>query len=190
MYHSLASVQSLLKQCPDFHTLPMDARRMMIKNNIYFTSALNSIYIGREIDLGSNSDFEMSFNALYGPDYFTKCSLIPKRLDPNSTLIKIMLFIILFSSNYSIVTHEHSSGTQNILNSIILIKFQDLFADLLWKYLIYQYGFRETVLRYSSLIKTVLDNLYIVEEFAECEVYQQMLDMIVLQTDRLLIIDD
>ncbi len=102
----------------------MDARRMLIKNNIYLAGCLNAIFIGREIDLWSNEDFGMSFNTLFGPNYFTKCALIPKRLDPNSTLIKILLF---FSSDYSIVTRGYLSGTQNILN----MKRQDLFVNLL-----------------------------------------------------------
>jgi len=40
-----------VKQSPYFHTLPVDAHRVLIKNKIYLASCLNAIFTGREIDV-------------------------------------------------------------------------------------------------------------------------------------------
>jgi hypothetical protein len=50
-------------------------------------------FTGREIEVWNNSDFGISFDALFEPNYFTNCASIAKRLDPNRTLFKMMLLL-------------------------------------------------------------------------------------------------
>ncbi len=111
-------------------------------------------------------------------------------MDPNGTLMKIMLVIIAFSSNYSIVIFNNIQNIKIKSNPINLIHIQDIIVTLLWKYLIYLYGHTEAILRYSSLIKTVLDILYELEELSNTEIFHQILSMIITQTEQLLIIDN
>lgn len=101
-----------------------------------------------------------------------------------------MLIVISFSSNYSIVTFNNTQNIKTKSNSINLIHIQDQFVTLLWKYLVYLYGFTEVTLRYSSLIKTLLDMLYELEEFSNTENCHHILSMIITQTEQLLITDD
>jgi hypothetical protein len=63
---------------------------------IYITSCVNAVFTSRKINLSSNLDFGMSFDALFGSDYFKKYASISKRLDPNGILFTIKLFIIGF----------------------------------------------------------------------------------------------
>jgi hypothetical protein len=62
--HCITSVQTLLKRSPHFHILSTDAQRLLINDDIYLRSWLNTVFIDRKIDIRSNSDFGMSSNAL------------------------------------------------------------------------------------------------------------------------------
>ncbi|UJR36656.1 hypothetical protein I4U23_029373 [Adineta vaga] len=186
----ISSVQMILKQSPYFHYLTFHSRQSLIYNNIYLTSCLNAVFVSREVDLWNNTDFGLSYNTLLGADYFTQFASVPKRLDNNSVLQKMMLFIMAFSSNYSIVTFDNNENFHNKSNLIDLNHVQDIFVNLLWKYLIYQYGYMEAVHRYSSLIKSVLDVLHELEELSNSAIYLQMMNMLIKQTEQLLIFDE
>jgi hypothetical protein len=159
-----SGIQTVIKRSRLFHSLKIDSRRALIQHNIYLTSCLNAVFISVEVDLWSNMDFGMSYNQLFGSDYFTKFAGEPKRMDPNGTLFKIVIFIIVFSSNYSIVTFDKRQNIRYMSNSIDLIHIQDIFITLLWKYLIYLYEYTEAIIRYCSLVKTVLDILHELED--------------------------
>ena len=61
--------------------------------------------------------------------------------------------ILAFSSNCSIVLSDHSLNLTNTsaTSSISLIHIQDIFIVILWKYLVYQYGFIDAVRRLDNL---------------------------------------
>jgi len=186
----VSGIQTLVKRSSHFHSLEINSRRTLIQHNISLTGYLNAFFVGLEVDLWSNMDFRIAYNTLLGSDYFMQLSAVPKRMDPNGTLMKIMLVIIVFSSNYSIVIFNNIQNIKIKSNPINLIHIQDIIVTLLWKYLIYLYGHTEAILRYSSLIKTVLDILYELEELSNTEIFHQILNMIITQTEQLLIIDN
>ena len=190
MFRTTRSAQQLLKECAHFHTLPSPSRRALIRNNLFLTGCINGLFIGNEIDLWNDADFAMSFDALFGPGSFHNASPVPKRMDPNGILFKIILFVIGFSSNYSIVTTDRPLDATKSFHCTRTLEIQDFYVTVLWNYLTYQYGFTEAVLRYTSLVKTVLDVLLSVEELAETEVYQQSMAMASLHAERLLMVDD
>ena len=190
LFQSIQSAQKLLQECPHFHTLQLGTRRALMKNNLIFTGSVNAMMIGHEVDLWNNGDYGMSLDALFGPGSFEKYLSVPKRMDPNGILFKMILFAIGFSSNYSIITTNQSMGTSRSFDSVSMLQIQDIYVTLLWKYLVYQYGFTEAVLRYTSLIKTLLDALAAMEDFIDTEFYQQSVAKAVFNMERLLIIDN
>ncbi len=183
----VSGVQTLIKGTAHFHSLPIDSRRVLIQHNITLTSFFNAAFVSREVDLWSHMDFGTSFNTLLGADYVTQFAAVPKRMDPNGILMKIMLLIIAFSSNYSIVEFDNTQNFKIQSNSIHLIRIQDIFVTVLWKYLVYLYGDTEATLRYSSLIKILLDILHELEELVNTDIFHQILNMIITQTEQLLI---
>ncbi|CAF1151318.1 unnamed protein product [Adineta steineri] len=188
MNKSLSTIQTILKRSPYFHSLSLNSRRSLIQNNTYLTTNLNSIFVSSEIDRWNNMNFSMSFNTLLGTDFVTQFSAILKRIDSNSISTKLMLFIIVFSSNCSIVIFNNQQNLKNKSTSIELIQIQNIFVTLLWKYLIYQYGYTDAIRRYCSLIKFVLDILYETEKLTNNEIYHQILNTFIVQTENLLIL--
>lgn len=180
---SMQTVIHFLRQSIDFQSLSIDARRALIRQNLYFTSYFHGIFLGQTHGLWKDEDFQMSMGNLYGSKFVSQCTRLSDQMDSNGMLIKIAIILLIFSSNYSIVSRNPSSDSLESLNSTHLLSLQDFYAKLLWKYLVYQYGHTEAVLRYASLIKITLDIFDLVADWVDREDFQDMVNKILCQTE-------
>ena len=155
-----------MQRSSHFHTLSASARQAIGAHNVFLTGGMNGYLVGREVDAFRNPTYMMACSALYGSDYMNKCARDNDRLEPNGNLIKVMLFVLLFSSNFSIVmpTGHENTTTTTTQSSIELMDVQHVYVTLLWKYLVYLYGYNQAAMRFSSMIKSAIDMLGRVEE--------------------------
>ena len=163
----LKSIIPLVEYSFDYHHLSNESRQQLKRNNLFFTGAINGYFLARETDAFHNSTYMTACGALYGYDYMIKCAQDNQRLESNGNLIKLMLFVLIFSSNCSIVLynpydhHHHHNDQRTTLELVIN---QDRYVTMLWKYMVYLYGYNEAAKRFSSMIKSVLDMFHRVEE--------------------------
>ena len=84
-----------------------------------------------------------------------------------------MLFVLIFSSNCSIVFYTGDGGGDGGGAESVdgigsakreLVRMQDMYVTMLWKYMVYLYGYNQAALRFSSMIKSVIDMFHRVEE--------------------------
>jgi hypothetical protein len=146
--------------------------------------------MAKEMNILENEQYSKLIDNIYGHDYSNDIIQASHRLEQNRTLIKVMLITIAFSTNCSVVTIEDSENIHTKINPIVLTHIQDIFVTMLWKYLIYQYGFSEAILRFSSLIKSILDMLQRVAHGLNVRKHWNMVANIVEQTTRSLSIED
>ena len=114
-----------------------------------------------------------------------------KRMHMNSMLVKLLLVVLGFSSNCFIVnTHENmhndvsSTGTYRLLGS------QNACTELMWRYMIYQYGFRDAIIYFDQLIKYLVDLLLFASTiYSNNETHHDLVDDVVEKTKEQLIID-
>jgi len=187
---SFTGVQSLIERSPDLSSLPIDARRALTKHNLKSTGSVNGIFLSRELDLYNNPLFLNACNALYGVEFLKNCAQHSARCDPNGSLMKIMLFVITFSSNCSIVIFDDRENITTISSSLDLIHVQNVYVTMLWKYLIYLYGFKEATLRFSSIVKSIIDVTRMLESMPENITHDLMVETIVAEAQRSLLIED
>ena len=190
IHDTARSLALLIKVSPQFQSLPFDLRRKLMKNNLYLTNCLNRLLIHREIDLFTNETFVMSFQSFYGSILFEKCLSFLKKTELNGIFFKVIVFVLIFSSNSSIVIDHFPIETNIDLNLKSILEFQDLYITLLWKYLIYQYGYTEAILRYASLIKTILDMHFVMETMIQNDWYCEMIKQINIEVEEILISDE
>jgi hypothetical protein len=56
-------------------------------------------------------------------------------------------------------------GTPFFSNSRILLRIENIYVEILFKYMVYRYGYREASSRFASLIKNSLDqNLMVLDD--------------------------
>jgi hypothetical protein len=186
----VTTIRPLLENSPHFHHLSKHARRALMLNNAYLTGGINANFIIREIDAYNNMTFMTACTVLHGSDYMMCRVRENNRLEPNGSVIKAMLFVVIFSSNCSIVIFNEQEEIDTIPSSIELFRIQDVYVTMLWKYLLYLYGYDQAAIRFCSLVKNILDILRRVEELTKNLSHNTLLDRIVKETERSLVITD
>jgi hypothetical protein len=162
---------ALVQHSSHYRALSSSAHRLSQVNNLFFTGAVNGYLVARETHAFDNAIYMAACGALYGHDYMVKCSKDNARLEPNGNLLKIFLFVLIFSSNCSIVMYEgdgDGDGDEEDggrwSNTVELGRVQDVYVTMLWKYMVYLYGHDQAAIRFASMVKSVIDMFNRVED--------------------------
>jgi hypothetical protein len=122
--------------------------------------AFYCIFVFRESGVFNNHHTENAVLPLYGYQNVQFTKSLTKRLEYDVTLVKLMLTTLTFSSNcFTINEKDHIIGDSLLLGTFRLFGSQNVYLELLWKYMLYRYGFWETVRRFDGMIKIALDSL-------------------------------
>jgi len=184
------AIQPLIERSPDVNSLSAESRRTLIKHNLSTTGAVNGIFICRELNLYRNASFWNPCCVQYSVEFMEHCVRNSSRCDPNGNLIKMMLFVLTFSTNCSVVIFDPEESLTSIKCSLDLIHIQNVYVTMLWKYFLYLYGFKEAVIRYSYMVKNLVDIIQMLSHMPKNEGHDSMVEKIVNQTERALIIED
>lgn len=173
---SYTSIQPFLERLPYFHQLPNETRRILLRNNLNGTGTFNSMLAASEAKVFDYEYYIGTCEQIYGPECVNEVERFLSRREFNLTLMKIMLVILAFSSNCSIILPDWNFNLHNSSSpySMDLLRTQNIFIVLLWKYLVYQYGFDQAVRRLDNLVKYHLDLLNRINDITN----QQHFDMI------------
>lgn len=180
------SIQSLVEHSTDVHSLSNDARRALTKHNLTSAGLFNAIFICRELNLYRNEIFSNACNLYFGSDFMVNWMENSHRCDLNGNIVKVMLFIVTFSSNCSIVSNDQDEDISTMTSSKDLILIQDIYVTILWKYMVYLYGDQQAIIRFSSLVKNMLGIIHMLESMQLNERYHQMIHKIIHETKRTL----
>ena len=161
----------LVRMSTQFHQLSADAQHLLESNNLFFTGAVSGYLVAREVNAFHNPTYMTACSALYGEDYMLNCAKDNLRLEPNGNLVKLILFVLIFSSNCSIVLFNPNELRDYILDektkrltALELLNMQEIYVSLLWKYMVYLYGYNQAAVRFASMVKSVLDMFSRVQE--------------------------
>lgn len=186
----IQSIQPTIECLFHFQRSSFFARQILIKNNFEGIGILHGLFGLHEIDAFNDPVFLSTCHELYGSVYLTRMLSLCNRLQSDLVFVKTLIFVLIFSTNFSIVNFNNEQDIRIILNPIELIQIQNIYINILWKYMIYQYGFNKAVQCLNSLIKNILDILYIMEDLNNIKKHNQMINNIVKQTTYSLIIQN
>ena len=182
-----SSIQSFVERVPYFQDLSLDARRAIVQHNFDTTGTLNSIFLVREASALDSVAYVTGCSTLYGYENLAELKKYVSQLEQNGILVKLMLLITAFAGNCSIVTLDPREDLATISSSICLIRVQNIFVTMLWKYLIYQLGEPGAVRWFNNSIKYILNILRWTDEKHSTE-HWEMVDDVVEHTARSLAI--
>lgn len=151
--------QPFLERIPHFHQLSIDLCQLLIRHNSTVFGTLNSFFIMRETKALEYQAFLTSCNTIYGIETIRGTNIFIQRLENNGICVKIMLLILAFSTNCSIVIPDYSEDLRTVPNILPLLSIENILTTMLWKYLTYQYGFSVAVRWFNMFIKYILDVL-------------------------------
>jgi hypothetical protein len=92
-----------MKNSPHLRCLSNHARRALILHNMFYIDFLNGYFVARETDSFRNPTYMSACSVLHRSDFMMKCARANERLEPNGNLTKLMLFVLIFSSSYSML---------------------------------------------------------------------------------------
>jgi hypothetical protein len=177
-----------MEHSPHLHSLSNHARRALLMRNVVYTASLSGYFIAYETDSFRHPTYMSACSALFGSDFMMKYAQDNTRLVPNGNLYKLMLFVLIFSSNCSIVMFNNEDDLKTNSCTIELVHVQNIYVTMLWKYLIYIYGYNGAAIQFSRMIKNILDMFARTEELLKNLMYKKLVDKIAEQTERSLII--
>lgn len=190
MSEALKDVLPLIEHSPHLRYLSSHALRALISHNLYFTGGLNGYFVAHELDAFNNMTCINSSILLLGEEYMKGCARDNERLLPNGTLYKLMLFVLIFSSSCTIVMFNNEEDCNTMSSTIELVRIQNIYVTVLWKYLVYIYGYNGAAIQFSSLVKNILDMFSRSEGMFQNLTVNVLIDTIVTQTERSLTISD
>lgn len=181
-----STTQSFVQRVPLFLDLSLDARRALIQRNSDTAGVYNSIFLVRESSALDYSAYVIGCSNLYGQENYHQLKKFISQLDPNGIFFKLMLLIVSFSGNCSLVLPENDIPAASIASTVHI---QHVLVTMFWKYLNYQYGFAGAVKSFNSLIKFILNIIRWSSERVSAQ-HIDMVDTMIEQTARSLTIDD
>ncbi|CAF0712052.1 unnamed protein product [Adineta steineri] len=151
------SMQSFISSSPDFRILTLSEQTSLFERNLPGVVAFYSTLFFRHTGILRIPEYLNAFITIYGSDIMLSLRQAIDELDPDPTLIKIILIILAFSSNCLIVNTNKTMERDSLLDGTFrLLGSQNVYVELLWKYLISKYGYDESVLRFARLIQIFL----------------------------------
>ncbi|CAF1446303.1 unnamed protein product [Adineta steineri] len=151
------SMQSFISSSPDFRILTLSEQISLFERNLHCVIAFYSTLFFRHTGILRIPEYLNAFITIYGSDIMLSLRQAIDELDPDPTLIKIILIILAFSSNCLIVNTNKTMERDSLLDGTFrLLGSQNVYVELLWKYLISKYGYDKSILRFIRLIQIIL----------------------------------
>lgn len=152
------AVQPFLQRSPYFYRLPHDIQTMILQNNFFGTGNFNTVLASLEASAFRNEFYTAQCCQIYGEAAVKSTYRIMERIESNLSLLKVLIMILAFSTNCSIVDYKEPTCLITI-NVNYLLSIQNIFITMLWKYLVYQYGHENAVRHLLVIVKNYLDIL-------------------------------
>ncbi len=152
------SVKSFITSTADFRVLTIAEQRSLFQRNLHGLFNFCGTFMLRDSGMFDNRRNESIIVPLYGQEIVRQAKQINTRLDFDSTLVKIIHIIFAFSTNCYTVNYDPYMNKDALLRGTFrLFGSQNLYIEILWKYMLYRYGYEETVYRFLALVKQMLD---------------------------------
>lgn len=174
------SLQSFISSIPDFKILTAIEQSSLFHRNMLGLFSLGSIYFMRTSGIFDRHGNERILVPLYGHESLQQARSICEQFDMDPIPFLIMLVALAFSSNnYMLDNRENDTNDSLLLGTFRLFGSQNVYVELLWKYLIQIHNHHLAVQKFSALVKQLLDTMKFSVELVENNLlYQSFIDHI------------
>ena len=150
----MSNVQLMVEKNRDFVSLTLDDRITLLRSTVEYTTNIGAAFLLREGQLLDRPDFFRSTELIFRPSAVALTKRLIDHLDPDMMFLKIMISIVaFFTSNY---TMYPSTPFTHLKDMKAVLRIQDAYTELVWRYLLYKHSYRDAVLCFSNLIRCLL----------------------------------
>lgn len=183
---------SFVASSPDYKILTIDEQRSLLKRNLNGLFIFCAEIVCRDLKMLDNPTWIHTLTYTLGSDMIERKRLLNSRLEHDTTLIKLMLIIIAFSSNCYMLDERQTIKNDHLLyGTFRLLGSQNVFVEILWKYMIYRYGYNQSVIKFSRIIQIYICVLKHLEDiYTNNQAHQNMVDCTIENIKQSLIINE
>ncbi len=178
----MTTVQLVFEKNREFLSLSLHDRTTLLRNTVEYTTSIGGAFILRQVELFDQPTFYKSAETIFRPTTVALIKRLIDQLDPDITFMKIIFAIIaFFMSNYTVYTN---TIPDNLIDAKSILHIQDMYTELVWRYLIYKHNYQDAVLRFSNFIRCLLLVNDSVVEAHEVKEFTDMMGSVVEQTEQ------
>ncbi len=186
------SLQSFISSTPDFKVLTPTEQCSLFQRNMLGLLCIGGMYLMRESGIFDTPENESVLLPLYGMEVMQQAKTICQQLNCDPVVFKLMLVALAFSSNcYMLHNRGNIDKDSLLLGTFRLLGSQNVYVELMWKYLIQTYDYNTSVKEISSLVKQLLDTLkFSIDLYENNQIHQAFIDNTIQQTEKSSIINE
>lgn len=148
---NLVQIQRVLERNGDYLSLAMEDRLALLRHTIRHSTTLGGAYLVYLANAADDPCFYQASEILFGAKPMAVNRTVSKFFDPDPTVMKLMLPIISFSTiSYTVYRNQLAQQFRDLKQ---ILRIQDFYVELAWRYMIYRYSYRETVRRFSQIVR-------------------------------------
>jgi hypothetical protein len=178
----LIKVQLVFEKNRDLLSLSSHDRTILLRNTVEYTACIGGMFILHQTRLLDDITFYKSAEMIFQPNAMSLIKRVNDQFDSDDTFCKIILAIVAFSTiNY---TNYTKFSQTNLMNIKAILPVQDMYTELVWRYLLHKYDHHQAVIRFSNLIRCLLLVNDAIVEANESQQFRDMIDSVVEQTEK------
>ncbi|CAF1205213.1 unnamed protein product [Adineta steineri] len=178
----MANVQLVFEKNRDLLSLSLHDRTALLRDTVEYTTSVGGAYILRQAHLFDYPAFSESAELIFRPAAVAATKRLIDQLDPDIIFVKIICAVIAFLvSNYTVYSSETVS--HNLPDAIKIIRVQDMYTELVWRYLLYKHNPQDAVLCFMNLIRCLLLVHDSIVKSHEARQFNELMDTVVESTE-------
>ena len=184
----LDATQSLYSKNRDFLSLSTEDRSILLHSTLTHTGGISSNFICHQIQLLSYSAYYDAVAIIASPTISSIARRFASRLNFDMNVMKLFLAILSFSTFRCVAFPSTSSA--NLSNVQEVLRIQDRYIELTWRYLLYTYNHEQAVKCFSDFIRCIFVTNEALIEAQEIQWFTSTIDSIVERTEQSLSLND
>ncbi|CAF1343466.1 unnamed protein product [Adineta ricciae] len=136
----------------DLYSLSFNDRSVLLHKTFKHVECISTNFILSRIGLTNYPAYYNTLETIIHPNVIPTAKLIANRCDFDTTVMKLFLAILSFST-INLTVYDTKTSTENLSDIKQVLHIQDTYIELTWRYLIYKYDAKRSILCFSDLIR-------------------------------------
>ena len=174
-----------------FASLPIEDRSIVLHSAADSVSCLGGGFLLRESGLITNCAFREAAENTFGRIPFSLTLTTISLLDQDTDLVKLTLSLLAFTTSSCTIFNENTPFS-SVNDYQSLLQIQNIYAEAIWKYLIYRYSYSHAVIRFTHLVHCLVVALTLKTHLQSVKYHRDAVDSLVekIKQNQLMNIND
>ncbi|CAF1392429.1 unnamed protein product [Adineta ricciae] len=146
-------IQQIFEKNDDYQSLCSQDRASLTHRAVKHASGYAAAVVIKQMKLYDDPLFFKISELLFNSHVMTSARSLNSYVDEDLTFNKLIVAALFFSTTY--VTIFDSSPIENFIDIRRIIRIQDQYIELAWKYMVYKHDYRQSVLRFIQLLRSI-----------------------------------